>query len=102
MATNQSDDPDYAAMLDEGDEPDWAAMLEEGDVIPKKRGVRKSLYDDRTLQGWLKVPHIAARDCEVPMHDAVTDRPRNKGMVTVVGDLAMCRICYMNEVDKES
>jgi len=75
------------------------ALLAEPDPVKKTRTPRVNT-DDRTIQGWFRLQHTSSRDCEVSLHDDLTDRPRNKGMTVVIGDVAVCRICFLASADK--
>jgi hypothetical protein len=91
----------FAGLLDEDQDPDFLSkLLEEGDIAPKRR-TRRALTDVRSLENWIKLQHTN-RDCEVPLHDSVTDRPRNKGMSVIVNDIAVCRVCFLESADLES
>lgn len=60
---------------------------------------RRFNTDDRTYSGWFKLEHTANRDCEVPSHDE-SERPRKRGMVAIIDDVAVCRVCYLAERDR--
>ena len=68
-------------------------------AIPVTRARTKD--DDRNVKTWFKAVHVDDRPCEVAAHDE-TSRPRKKGMTTIVNDVAVCRICYLAELDKSS
>jgi hypothetical protein len=92
---------DWASILEQDEDVDWAAILAAGDDPPKRRSVKKSLFDERILANWIRLQHSSDRDCECPNHEAVTDRERNKGMTAIVPDkdMAICRICFLEHAD---
>lgn len=81
--------------------------LDEIDIIlaesePKGRTGSRGQKDPtktRDVQTWFKLNHTGERSCEVKRHDE--SRPRNKGMVTVINDVAVCRVCFLAGTDKE-
>lgn len=83
------------------------ALLATPEPQKKKPASRKVSTDNRDITTWLKIPHTAERNCEVPNHDeAVTNagydpevRTRNKGMTTIINDLAVCRVCFLSGAD---
>ncbi|HEY1248821.1 MAG TPA: hypothetical protein VGE97_07540 [Nitrososphaera sp.] len=52
---------------------------------------------ERNVKTWFKVPHVKS-SCQVAAHDE--SRPRDKGMMTLINDVAVCRICYLTELDR--
>jgi hypothetical protein len=64
------------------------------------RRTRKPKTDDRTITGWFKLLHTAQRDCEVPFHDE-NERPRSKGMTSIIDGVSVCRICFLAEKDRQ-
>jgi hypothetical protein len=66
-------------------------------AVPQTRSRTKN--EERNVKTWFKVNHTSDRSCEVQGHDE-TSRSRNKGVTTVIGDVAVCRICYLAELDK--
>jgi hypothetical protein len=66
---------------------------------PARRS-RKPKTDDRTITGWFKVMHTAEGKCEVPSHDE-NDRPRSKGMTTIINGVHVCRVCFLAEKDRQ-
>lgn len=66
-------------------------------AIPQQRASRTT-EKERNVKTWFKEYHTSDRPCEVQGHDE--DRPRNKGMTTVINDTAVCRVCYLAELDK--
>jgi hypothetical protein len=99
MSENMEDAAFLDDLLEDQDVGFFAELLESDDR-PKRR-VRKSLTDVRTLENWIKLQHTANRECEVPLHDAITDRPRTMGMMVIINDMAVCRMCFLAEADKE-
>lgn len=87
--------PEEAAELLDNDElsQDEVLSLLAQDDKPKRKS-KKVSTDDRTIGTWIKLQHIANRDCEVSTHDE-SDRPRNKGMTVVIDEIAVCRICFL-------
>lgn len=65
-------------------------------AIPQTRS--RTSPQERNVKTWFKAWHTSDRPCEVQGHDET--RPRSKGMTTVVNDVAVCRICYLAELDK--
>ena len=76
-------------------------LLEQGDTVPKRRA-KKSLTDVRSLENWIKLQHTSQRVCEVPLHESVSDRPRNQGMTVIIGNVAVCRLCFLESADLET
>lgn len=74
-----------------------AILGDSAEVVPQRR-VRKDPHVDRTISGWFRAFHSFQRDCEVLLHDEA--RPRNKGACAIINDVAVCRICFLNERDK--
>jgi len=79
------------------------ALLAQPDA-PRRR-VKKALLDERTLMSWIKLEHHSVNfetgeryQCEVPGHDE--SRPRDKGMVVIINEIPVCRLCFLNEVDR--
>lgn len=68
-------------------------------AIPQAR--TRTTVQERNVKTWFKVTHVKAKErpCEVPEHDEAS-RPRDKGMTTVINDVAVCRVCYINQLDK--
>jgi hypothetical protein len=68
-------------------------------AIPQTRP--RTTEQERNVKTWFKVTHVKAQEqpCKVTTHDE-TSRPRNKGMTTVINDVAVCRVCYLAELDK--
>ena len=66
-------------------------------AIPQGR-TRTREEVERNVKTWFKATHVSDRPCEVATHDE--SRPRSKGMTTVIKDVAVCRICYLAELDK--
>ena len=66
-------------------------------AIPQSRS--RTTVKERNVKTWFKEWHTSDRPCEVQGHDE-TSRPRDKGMTTVVNDVAVCRVCYLAELDK--
>jgi hypothetical protein len=73
------------------------SILAEPEPVRRKR-VSKAKTDDRSITGWFSILHTAQRNCEVPSHDE-KERPRSKGMTTIINDVAVCRICFLNKKD---
>jgi hypothetical protein len=65
-------------------------------AIPQTRS--RTTEKERNVKTWFKEWHTSDRPCEVAAHD--NTRPREKGMTTVINDVAVCRICYLAELDK--
>lgn len=86
-------------------QPEDELSLDEIDSIMAQseptRTPRAPKKDDRSVTAWFKSYHIISgeRPCEVAKHDE--SRPRNKGMVTIVNDKAICRVCFLNQLDHE-
>lgn len=59
---------------------------------------KKDPTGDRSILGWMALIHNFEHECTVPLHDE--ERPRKKGAHYQIGDLWVCRICYINELDK--
>jgi hypothetical protein len=68
-------------------------------AIPQTRARTKE--EERNVKTWFKVTHTKAAEqpCQVTLHDEAS-RPRNKGMTTMINDVAVCRVCYLAELDK--
>lgn len=75
---------------------------------PQTRGRRKTeseeLEEDRNINTWFKYAKGIdssgeLRNCEVPKHDE-TNRPRNKGLTIVIGEMAVCRVCFLAGLDR--
>lgn len=69
-------------------------------AIPQTRPRTRTKDEERNVKTWFKVTHVTAKErpCEVTLHDE--QRPRNKGMTTLINDVAVCRVCYLAELDK--
>jgi hypothetical protein len=68
-----------------------------GVTVPgTSRSVKVNL-DDRSWPMWWKIPTHSGV-CNVPKHDE-RESPR-KHMVVTIGDLEVCRRCYINKLDK--
>ena len=68
-------------------------------AIPQARSRTKD--EERNVKTWFKVTHVSDRPCEVVGHDE-TSRPRSKGQTTVINAVAICRVCYLAELDKDN
>lgn len=73
----------------------------------RSTATRKASTDDRSIIGWFKLPHTVgnpddpdSRGCQVPAHDEEA-RPRNMGMVTIIDGVAVCRVCFLAQLDKQ-
>jgi hypothetical protein len=80
--------------------PNDELSLEFIESLEAERPTRQSrtAKDTRDVTSWFKAYHTGDRNCEVKAHNE--SRPRNKGMCTIVNDIAVCRICFLASLDK--
>lgn len=89
-------------------------LLAQPEKKPRTSRSKGPDYDNRTINGWFKLPHHFQEEdeCTVPAHDetpnayaevnAPKDQPilRSTTATTVIGDLKVCRYCFLTRKDQ--